>query len=124
MRAVPPRLPEQPIFYPVLSEDWAFKIARDCSVRAERSRVRDRFEVREAFLDGFDVQLAGGRAHREYRIPAEGPPDFNVAIVGAIEVVRAFGHEDGDSSSRSSTRQERSRRRPSSPPSSPGARSF
>jgi hypothetical protein len=27
MRAFPPRLPEQPIFYPVLTEDYAIKIA-------------------------------------------------------------------------------------------------
>src|SRR5687767_7487785 len=29
MRAFPPRLPGQPIFYPVLSEEYARKIARD-----------------------------------------------------------------------------------------------
>jgi hypothetical protein len=29
MRASPPRLPEQPIFYPVLSEAYARKIARE-----------------------------------------------------------------------------------------------
>lgn len=28
-RAWPPRLPEQPIFYPVLNEDYAVRIARD-----------------------------------------------------------------------------------------------
>src|SRR5690349_12241959 len=28
-RAWPPRLPEQPIFYPVLNEDYAIRIARD-----------------------------------------------------------------------------------------------
>jgi hypothetical protein len=32
MRAFPPRLPEQPIFYPVLTEDYAVKIARDWNV--------------------------------------------------------------------------------------------
>jgi hypothetical protein len=34
MRAFPPRLPEQPIFYPVLSEEYAIKIARDWNVPA------------------------------------------------------------------------------------------
>ena len=34
MRAFPPRLPEQPIFYPVLTEDYAVKIARDWNVPA------------------------------------------------------------------------------------------
>ncbi|MBO9582019.1 MAG: hypothetical protein J7498_14095 [Sphingobium sp.] len=29
MRAFPPRLPEQPIFYPVTTRDYAVKIARD-----------------------------------------------------------------------------------------------
>jgi hypothetical protein len=31
LRAFPPRLPEQPIFYPVLNEGYAAKIARDWS---------------------------------------------------------------------------------------------
>ena len=33
-RAFPPRLPEQPIFYPVLNEGYAVKIARDWNVKA------------------------------------------------------------------------------------------
>lgn len=32
MNAFPPRLPEQPIFYPVTSEQYAVKIARDWNV--------------------------------------------------------------------------------------------
>jgi hypothetical protein len=32
--AFPPRLPQQPIFYPVLTEEYATKIARDWNVRA------------------------------------------------------------------------------------------
>lgn len=32
MRAFPPRLPEQPIFYPVTTEAYAVKIARDWNV--------------------------------------------------------------------------------------------
>ena len=34
LRAFPPRLPEQPIFYPVTTEDYAIKIARDWNVPA------------------------------------------------------------------------------------------
>lgn len=33
-RAWPPRLPDQPIFYPVLNEDDGTKIARDWNVEA------------------------------------------------------------------------------------------
>ena len=31
-RAFPPRLPEQPIFYPVLNEEYAIQISRDWNV--------------------------------------------------------------------------------------------
>jgi hypothetical protein len=66
MRAFPPRLPEQPIFYPVLSEEYAVKIARDWNVPASGSGYVTRFEVRRDFLDNYSVQKAGGSAHSEY----------------------------------------------------------
>ncbi|MBB6419184.1 hypothetical protein HDC93_004786 [Streptomyces sp. AK010] len=40
-RAWPPRLPEQPIFYPVLNEDYAIPTTRSCaSTRCSGSRGR------------------------------------------------------------------------------------
>ncbi len=90
MKAFPPRLPEQPIFYPVTTEDYAIKIARDWNVRASGSGFVTRYEVRKDFLDTYEVQEAGGKAHREYWIPAEDLDDFNAAIVGTIEVVREY----------------------------------
>jgi hypothetical protein len=90
MRAFPPRLPEQPIFYPVLSEEYAVKIARDWNVPASGSGFVTRFQVRKDFLDAYGVEEAGGRAHQEYWIPAEELDAFNAAIVGEIEVVREF----------------------------------
>ncbi|PXA91732.1 ADP-ribosylation/crystallin J1 [Nostoc sp. 3335mG] len=90
MRRFPPRLPDQPIFYPVTTEDYAVKIARDWNVRDSGAGFVTRFEVRRDFLDAYEVQDAGGRAHREYWIPAEELDAFNDAIVGAIEVVREF----------------------------------
>jgi hypothetical protein len=41
----PPRLPEQTIFYPVLSEQYAIQIARDWNTKDERSGLRDLFFV-------------------------------------------------------------------------------
>ena len=35
MIAFPPRLPEQPIFYPVLNAPYAIKIARDWNTKSE-----------------------------------------------------------------------------------------
>jgi len=90
MRAFPPRLPEQPIFYPVLSEEYAVKIARDWNVPASGSGYVTRFEVRRDFLDNYSVQQAGGSAHSEYWIPAEEMAALNEAIVGEIEVVAEF----------------------------------
>ncbi|WP_294088052.1 hypothetical protein [Sphingomonas sp.] len=90
MRAFPPRLAEQPIFYPVTTEDYAVKIARDWNVPASGVGFVTRFEVRKDYLDQFDVQIAGGTAHQEYWIPAEELDAFNAAIVGEIVVVQTF----------------------------------
>jgi len=90
MRAFPPRLPEQPIFYPVLSEEYARKIARDWNVPASGKGYVTRFRVSKAFLDKYQVQQAGGRSHLEYWIPAEELPAFNAALIGEIEVVAEY----------------------------------
>jgi hypothetical protein len=90
MTAFPPRLPEQPIFYPVTTEDYAIKIARDWNVPASGSGFVTKFEVQKAFLDRYAIKDAGGKAHQEYWIPAEDIDAFNRAIVGEIEVVRSF----------------------------------
>ncbi|SHL55487.1 hypothetical protein SAMN05444159_6191 [Bradyrhizobium lablabi] len=90
MRAFPPRLPEQPIFYPVLSEEYAVKIARDWNVPASGSGFVTRFEVTRSFIDRYEAKEAGGRSHLEYWIPAEEMDALNAAIVGLIEVVRSF----------------------------------
>jgi hypothetical protein len=91
MRAFPPRLPDQPIFYPVLSEAYAVKIARDWNVPASGRGYVTRFLVGKRFLDQYQIQEAGGKDHLEYWIPAEDLEAFNKAIVGAIEVVAVFG---------------------------------
>lgn len=90
MRAFPPRLPDQPIFYPVTTQAYAEKIARDWNVPHSGSGFVTRFAVRRDFLDDYEVQPAGGRAHEEYWIPAEELEAFNRAIVGLIEVVLSY----------------------------------
>jgi hypothetical protein len=90
MTAFPPRLPEQPIFYPVTTEEYAVKIARDWNVPASGAGFVTRFRIRKEFLARYQVQDAGGKAHQEYWIPAAELDAFNAAIVGEIELVRAF----------------------------------
>lgn len=89
-RAWPPRLPDQPIFYPVLNEDYATRIARDWNVKASGVGYVTRFHVEKTFLDRYDVQQVGGRSILEYWIPAEDLEEFNRHIVGTIEVVAEY----------------------------------
>ena len=89
-RGFPPRLPEQPIFYPVLTEEYAVKIARDWNVRASGAGFVTRFQVRADFITRYQTQEAGGREHTEYWIPAEDLAEFNRAIVGPVEIIAEF----------------------------------
>lgn len=89
-RAWPPRLPDQPIFYPVLNEDYATRIARDWNVKASGVGYVTRFEVATEFLDRYDVQQAGGETILEYWIPAGDLDELNAHIVGTIEVVAEY----------------------------------
>ena len=86
----PPRLPEQPIFYPVLNEDYAIRIARDWNVKASGVGYVMRFSVRKSFLDKYEVHQVGGETILEYWIPAEHLDEFNDNIVGTIEQVAKF----------------------------------
>jgi|SRR6185503_6530160 len=94
----PPRLPEQPIFYPVLTEEYAKQIARGWNARHNPDKVGfvTRFQVRNEYLKKHDVQTVGGSVHQEYWIPAEELPEFNLNIVGRIEVLAEYRHEEGD----------------------------
>ncbi|MGW0660247.1 ADP-ribosylation/crystallin J1 [Streptodolium elevatio] len=96
-RAWPPRLPEQPIFYPVLDEAYAIRIARDWNVPASGSGYVTRFEVDSEFLGRYPVRQVGGRTILELWVPAEELAEFNTHIVGVIEVVHEFhGGDAGD----------------------------
>jgi hypothetical protein len=88
--AFPPRLPDQPIFYPVLTEAYAVKIARDWNVPTSGAGYVTRFDVLSSFLNTFELQNAGGVAHQEYWIPSESLQEFNAAIIGKIEVIAEF----------------------------------
>lgn len=89
--AFPPRLPEQPIFYPVLNREYAQQIARDWNFKREGEGYVTRFKVRRTFIERYPVQQVGGASILEYWIPAEDLPDFNHAIVGPIEVTDWWG---------------------------------
>jgi hypothetical protein len=92
-REFPPRLPEQPIFYPVLNEEYAAQIARDWNAKDPATGYRSyvtSFRVRATYLCRYQPHTIGNRVHREYWIPAEDLPELNRNIVGTIEVVAEF----------------------------------
>jgi hypothetical protein len=89
-REFPPRLPEQPIFYPVLNEEYATQIARVWNVRASGAGFVTRFRLPTEFLKKYSPQIVGAKTHAELWVPAEELAEFNRNIVGAIEVVARF----------------------------------
>lgn len=91
-RAFPPRLPEQPIFYPVLNQEYAAQIAREWNAVHEATKVGyvTRFRVRVEFASRYPVQRVGARIHEEMWVPAEDLEEFNANLVGPIEVIAEF----------------------------------
>jgi hypothetical protein len=93
MRAFPPRLSWQPIFYPVLNEAYATEIARDWNTKDATSGFVGyvtRFDVRAEFLGPYEAKVVGAQRHRELWIPAEDLAALNENIVGLIEVIAEF----------------------------------
>ena len=83
----PPRLVGQPIFYPVLNEQYATKIARDWNTKDPASSFVGhvlRFEVDAMYLRQFRSHRVGGAGIDELWIPAEQLEEFNDHIVGQI----------------------------------------
>jgi hypothetical protein len=96
-RSFPPRLPEQPIFYPVLSLEYAEQIARDWNTKDEQSGYAGyvtEFAVDTDYLNQFEVKKVGRKEHLEYWIPAEALDEFNRHIQGEIRVIRKFLKEE------------------------------
>ena len=91
MRRFPPRLPEQPIFYPVLERSYAEQIARDWNTKVDdQAGYVLEMEVEDAFVARYPIQQVGGRVHRELWIPAEELEAFNDHLVRPIRMVGAF----------------------------------
>lgn len=91
--AFPPRLPHQPIFCPVLTYEYAEQIAREWNTRDPASNFLGyvlRFKTSRSFLSKYEIHTVGSSRHQEYWIPAEDLADFNLHLVGPIEVIAEF----------------------------------
>ena len=87
---LPPRLPEQPIFYPVLNEKYAVEIASKWNTKNGNTGYVLRFIVSDEYIKRFDIQTVGRGYHQEFWIPSEKLDEFNENIIGKIEVIHKF----------------------------------
>ena len=89
----PPRLEWQPIFYPVLNEGYAARIANEWNTKDPFSGncgVVTTFRINEDHYRLYTPQNVGGEGIDELWVPAEKLEEFNNNIVGNIEIVNAF----------------------------------
>ncbi len=65
-RRFPPRLPDQPIFYPVLNQEYATEIAKDWNAVFNDDRVGyvTKFEARASFLSAYKRRSLVGASIR------------------------------------------------------------
>lgn len=92
-RRFPPRLPEQPIFYPVLNARYAQEIAGRWNTRDANSGFRGyvtEFEVEDSYISRFEVHQVGASYHLEYWIPAEDLEEFNAHLRSPIRILQTF----------------------------------
>lgn len=85
--AFPPRLPDQPIFYPVCNFEYARQITVEWNLPAYGNGYVTAFDVAESYLSRYEIQNVGGEIHNEYWIPSEDLEEFNRNIQGPIRVV-------------------------------------
>jgi hypothetical protein len=92
-KAFPPRLDWQPIFYPVMNQQYAEQIAEQWNTRDAFSGYVGHvlaFDLPSSYLEKFPVQNVGGEIHNELWVPAEELDEFNSQIVGEIRLVKSF----------------------------------
>lgn len=96
MRKFPPRLPEQPIFYPVLNVEYARQIAQEWNTKSAPGFAGfvTEFDVNDDYISTFEVQTVGSSIHKELWVAAEELDEFNSYIIGDIKVIEAYYGEN------------------------------
>jgi len=90
-REFPPRLPEQPIFYPVLNVKYAREISEGWNTKSNSSAgYVTRFNIDNDYAQKYQRQTVGSEHHQEFWVPADELVEFNRNIVGHIEVIAAY----------------------------------
>ncbi|TYA78609.1 ADP-ribosylation/crystallin J1 [Seonamhaeicola marinus] len=92
-KTFPPRLEWQPIFYPVLNEQYACEIASQWNTKDEFGNYLGfvtAFKVAEDEFLKYKIENVGGTYHNELWVPSEDLERFNNAIVGEITITHVF----------------------------------
>ncbi len=84
----PPRLPEQPIFYPVLNKEYAIQITKEWNIPAYGVGYVTEFDVDDTYISQFTTKNVGGEIHNELWIPSERLEEFNNKIIGKIRIIQ------------------------------------
>jgi hypothetical protein len=91
MAEFPPRLPHQPIFYPVLNLPYAEAISRNWNTKEDPfAGYVTEFEIDDEYVSQFEPQCVGDRNDLELWVPAEELTEFNSFILRPINVPIAF----------------------------------
>lgn len=90
MKKFPPRLPQQPIFYPVCNIFYAREINEKWNVPAYGSGYVLKFNINGEYIKNFDIKNVGDSYHDELWIPAEELEEFNNNIIGEIKLIEGY----------------------------------
>jgi hypothetical protein len=93
-RRWPPRLPDQPIFYPVTNLEYAREITVKWNVPASGAGYVMKCSVKKSFMDRYSIHQVGGENHTEWWIPAGDLEQLNDHIVGSIQLLEEYGNPD------------------------------
>lgn len=86
----PERLPDQPIFYPVLTYEYAELIISSWNINEEFAGYAGaitKFDIDLEFIKKYKVETAGGPTLQELWVPSEELSAFNEKIISTIKIV-------------------------------------
>jgi hypothetical protein len=89
----PPRLSGQPIFYPVLNQEYAGKIAGEWNTKDKNSDyigIITQFNINDEYINRFEKHIVGASICEEFWIPSDELEEFNKNIIGNIEIIKVF----------------------------------
>lgn len=89
-RGFSPDTPQQRIFYPKLSRQYAETIARQWDAPQFTAGYVVEFKICSEFIQRFELQTVAYAEHREYKVPITALAQLNKNICGGIHLVSAF----------------------------------